>query len=117
MIGLPLLAGMVAMAISGFAHGEIQGLYRSAAEKLQRRSAAGRKNVSYWLLVLAYAGIAILLVIMATRRTHYKKPRAVSWFGFFDRTYELVMYRDPAEFRFGLKDRRIYPLCQWPDPL
>jgi len=118
MIGLPLLAGLLAMAISGFAHGEIQALYRSVTEKLQRRSATGRKNVSYWLLVLAYVGIVILLIIMAIRRTHYKKPKTTSRFDFFHPTYyELVCAASPARiyrpvFRLSLKDCGFYPFTQ-----
>jgi hypothetical protein len=113
MIGLPLLAGVVAMAISGFAHGEIQGLYRSVAEKLQRST--GRKSVSYWLLMLAYVGIVILLVIMAVRRTHAKKPRAVSRFDSFHPTYELVSATRPSRMR--LNDCQVYPVFQWTNPL
>ena len=102
MIGLPILAGVLAMAISGFAHGEIQGLYRSVTDKLQRR--AGRKSFSYWLLVLAYVGIVVLLVIMAVRRTHYKKSRAMARCDFFQPTYELVLAVSPGRAAWlGLK--------------
>jgi len=118
MIGIPLLAGLLAMAISGFAHGEIQGLYRSVADKLQRRSQTGRKGVSYWLLALAYVGIVILLVIMAVRRTHYKKPKAVARFDFFHPTYELVLAVSPARLDWlNLKARGVYRDYQWPHPL
>ena len=113
MIGLPLLAGVLAMAISGFAHGEIQGLYRSVTDRLQRRSATGRKSVSYWLLMLAYVGIVVLLVIMAVRRTHYRKPKAVSRCDFFHPTYELVRVVSPARaYWLGLNGCGTYPVFQ-----
>ena len=116
MIGLPLLAGFLAMAISGFANGEVQALYRSVTEKLQRR-ATTRKNFSYWLLVLAYVGIVILLVIMAVRRTTYKKPRSVVRFDLFHPTYELVVAARPATPNWwNPTSRRIYPIRPRPYP-
>ena len=116
MIGLPLLAGVLAMAISGFAHGEIQGLYRSVTDKLQRR--ASRKNVSYWLLMLAYVGIVVLLVLMAVRRTNYKRPKAVSRFEGFHSTCELVLADIPARiYWLSIKERWVYPFSRYANPL
>ena len=113
MIGLPLLAGVLAMAISGFAHGEIQGLYRSVTDKLQRR--ASRKNVSYWLLMLAYVGIVVLLVLMAVRRTNYKKP---SRFDGFHPTCELVLADIPARiYWLSIKERWVYPFSRYANPI